>query len=81
MEANSANNIGQTTSGGGKFDSVILCDGDFPSHPNALAVLRNASYLCCCDGAGMRCMEDHGITPDAIVGDGDSLPTEFKQRH
>ena len=81
MEANSANNICPSTPVADGFDAVILCDGDFPSHTNALTVLRNAKYLCCCDGAGMRCMEDHGITPDAIVGDGDSLPTEFKQRH
>ncbi len=62
------------------FDAVILCDGDYPSHPIPLSILNKAKYLVCCDGAGMNHIL-HGGTPDAIVGDGDSLPTDFKKRY
>ena len=63
-----------------EFDTVILCNGEFPTHPKALEVLHNAKYLCCCDGAAEECLA-HGICPDAIVGDGDSLPKELKERY
>lgn len=62
------------------FDAVVLCNGDFPSHPTPLGVLRSAAFLCCCDGAAATCLE-HGFTPDAIVGDGDSLPPELRRQH
>lgn len=62
------------------FDAVILCDGDYPSHPIPLSILNKAKYLVCCDGAGMNHIL-HGGTPDAIVGDGDSLPADFKKRY
>ena len=63
-----------------KVDCVILGNGDFPTAPQPLEVLRTAAYLCCCDGAAMTCI-DHGMMPDAIVGDGDSLPEAFKQQY
>ena len=63
-----------------RFEAIILCDGDFPSHPTPLHLLRHALYLCCCDGAGQRCIEQ-GIMPQAIVGDGDSLSSEFKEKY
>lgn len=62
------------------FDAVILCDGDYPSHKIPVSVLQHAPYLCCCDGAGMKHIL-HGGTPHAIVGDGDSLPEDFKKRY
>ncbi len=62
------------------FDAVILCDGDYPSHTIPLSILQHADYLVCCDGAGMNHIL-HGGTPDAIVGDGDSLPEDFKRRY
>lgn len=62
------------------FDAVVLCDGDYPSHPVPLSILSRAQYLVCCDGAGMHHIL-HGGTPDAIVGDGDSLPGDFKRRY
>ena len=37
-----------------EFDAVILCDGDYPSHPIAQGILQQAKYLVCCDGAGMK---------------------------
>ena len=62
------------------FDAVVLCDGDYPSHAVALSILQHAKYLVCCDGAGMHYIL-HGVTPDAIVGDCDSLPDDFKRRY
>ncbi len=67
------------TGGGPAFDAVILCDGDFPTHPVPLGILRNARYVCCCDGASAALVA-HGITPDAIVGDGDSLTDDLRER-
>lgn len=63
-----------------KPDAVILGDGDFPVNELPLGILHNASYICCCDGAAVNLIE-RGIIPDAIVGDGDSLPEEFKERY
>lgn len=67
---------------------VILGAGDFPTSPEALAVLQNAEYLCCCDDAGkeyIERLENGALTncrfPNAIVGDGDSLPQEFKEKY
>lgn len=62
------------------FDAVIVCDGDFPTNATALAIIANAKYLCCCDGAAVSCLQ-RGIVPDAIVGDGDSLPEEWKKKY
>lgn len=62
------------------FGAVVLANGDFPTHPIPLAVLCEAEYLCCCDEAGMTAVE-HGLMPDAIVGDGDSLPKDFQERY
>lgn len=61
------------------FDAVIVCDGDFPKNAIPLSVLKNARYVCCCDGATAQCVA-HGITPQAIVGDGDSLTEDLKRR-
>ena len=63
-----------------QVEAVILGDGDFPVHPVATALLHNSAYLCCCDGAGRRCIE-HGLMPNAIVGDGDSLSPDFIRRY
>ena len=29
-----------------EFDTVILCNGEFPTHPKSLEILHNAKYLC-----------------------------------
>lgn len=53
-------------------ETVILADGEYPSEGIPAAILRNARYVVCCDGAADAYIR-HGGTPDAIVGDGDSL--------
>ncbi len=52
--------------------TVLLANGDFPRHPVPLTILRRAGSLICCDGAAANLPA--GIEPDAVVGDGDSLP-------
>lgn len=59
---------------------VILADGDFPTSPEPLEILNSATYICCCDGAAEKLIA-FGRIPDAIVGDGDSLPKEFKEKY
>lgn len=63
-----------------KPDCVIIGAGDFPKSDIPLSILRNAPYLCCCDGAAASLI-DKGVMPQAIVGDGDSLTEEFKHRY
>ena len=62
------------------FDAVILADGEFPTADIPLQILREAKFLCCCDGAAANAIAQ-GFMPDAIVGDGDSLTPEFKTRY
>jgi thiamine pyrophosphokinase len=52
--------------------TVILADGERPSHGVPLALLRSAARVFACDGA-WRTAVALGRTPDAVVGDGDSL--------
>jgi thiamine pyrophosphokinase len=59
--------------------TVILADGDYPSTKNPLDALHNAETIVCCDGAAAALIE-HGIIPDKIVGDMDSLSAELKER-
>ena len=61
-------------------EAVVLAGGDYPRHPVPLHLLDKAPYLCCCDGAAVELLE-HAITPQAIVGDGDSLPAFFREHY
>ena len=62
-------------------DAVILAAGDFPTHRVPLAVLSEAAEGCiiCCDGAADRLLAE-GIMPMAVVGDGDSISPEARER-
>lgn len=62
------------------FDAVILANGDFPTAETPLRLLREAPFLCCCDGAAEAALA-RGFQPDAIVGDGDSLSSTLKSRY
>lgn len=62
------------------YECVILGDGDYPTHPVSLGILQRAKFLCCCDGAGAKMIEK-GIVPDAIVGDGDSLSEDIREKY
>ena len=61
-------------------EAVVLAAGTFPTHPLALEYLRKAPFLVCCDGAAVGCIR-RGFRPDAIIGDGDSLPSSWKRKY
>jgi thiamine pyrophosphokinase len=61
------------------FDTVILAHGDFPTHPAALAALRSAACVVCCDGAIENLLQ-FGLEPSYIVGDLDSIAPALKRR-
>ena len=60
-------------------NTVILADGEFPTAPEALAVLKSAHRIICCDGAAENLLSA-GFEPAFIVGDLDSLSGELKTR-
>lgn len=60
--------------------TVILAAGLFPTTARALAFLHNADYIACCDGAANACV-DAGFEPDVIVGDGDSVREDVRERY
>lgn len=62
-----------------QFSSIILADGDYPTHPLPLALLSKSDYIVCCDGATDTFVDKGGV-PQAIVGDGDSLSQANKER-
>lgn len=59
---------------------ILLADGVFPSHPQALACLEKANSIVCCDGAAQKLL-DFGKEPDFIVGDFDSVPPLLQSRY
>jgi thiamine pyrophosphokinase len=59
--------------------TVIVADGSFPSHEIPLKYLRNATRIICCDGSTSQVV-DAGFTPEAIVGDMDSISEELAFR-
>lgn len=56
-------------------DCVILANGQFPVAELPLTLLRQAPYVCCCDGA-----IQHWPQADAVVGDGDSIPEACRSK-
>lgn len=60
-------------------EAVILANGEYPTHELPLALLREAKFVICCDGAANEYIA-RGHTPDVIIGDGDSLSPENKIR-
>ena len=79
-EVSSARHIPSFGGAWGGFHSVILAAGDFPTHVLPLRILRTADNLIVCDGA-LKNLLEYEIEPTAVVGDGDSLPEELKQRY
>lgn len=61
------------------FDAVILANGEYPSASTPLHILHSAPYVVCCDGGADRYIE-LGYTPDAIIGDVDSLSDQNRIR-
>ena len=59
---------------------VILANGEFPTHPLPLRILRVAKTIICCDGA-VNNLETIGKVPDFIIGDMDSIATDLKDKY
>lgn len=62
------------------FDAVIVAGGEFPTAPQPLEVLQSTPFVVCCDGAADRYIAT-GHIPDAIVGDGDSISAENREKY
>lgn len=60
--------------------AVILADGEFPRTKLAVDILRQVPVVVCCDGA-IRKLLAHGREPQAIVGDGDSIPAGIRRKY
>lgn len=60
--------------------TIILADGEFPTKPETLTYLTNASTIVCCDGA-IRHLEKLDITPTVIVGDLDTITPDEKNKY
>ena len=63
-----------------QFDAVVLAGGDYPTAEQPLAILHDAEYVACCDGAADRYISQ-GNTPNAIVGDGDSISIGNREKY
>ena len=61
------------------FDAVIVAGGEFPTAPQPFEILQSAPFVVCCDGAADRYIAT-GRVPDAIVGDGDSISAENREK-
>jgi thiamine pyrophosphokinase len=60
--------------------TVILANGETPSHLTPLAILKNAETIICCDGA-ISFLEQQNITPHIIIGDCDSITSAQKEKY
>lgn len=58
-----------------EVETVILANGEFPSDSISLSIFDKSKYLVCCDGA-INNLINTDRSPDAIVGDCDSLSQE-----
>ena len=60
--------------------TVILANGQFPTHPTPLAALHSAVRIVCCDGAADK-LAEAGLAPTWVVGDLDSLSEAARALH
>lgn len=60
--------------------TVIIANGEFPTHLNPISCIKCASYIICLDGA-LQASLNNNITPDIIIGDGDSISDTLKEQY
>ncbi len=60
--------------------TIIVANGEKPSVTQCIELIHSAETIVCCDGA-IRHLEELGIRPTVIVGDGDSLTAEQRNRY
>lgn len=63
-----------------KPQAVIIANGDYPTGSIPLNILSRAEYVVCCDGGANEYIR-RGFTPNAIVGDGDSLHPDYREQY
>lgn len=63
-----------------QLSAIIVANGKFPEHEMPLNALHEADVVICCDGATSKAL-NFGITPDAIVGDLDSISPELRLKY
>ena len=59
------------------ISAVILANGSYPQNNEIQHILETATYIVCCDGAADELIR-HSITPNLIIGDGDSISPKNK---
>lgn len=62
------------------MEAVILANGEYPIARQPLQVLKEATYVVCCDGGANEYIAQ-GHVPHLIIGDGDSLSEENRLRY
>lgn len=60
--------------------TIILANGEIPSHPKAIEALKNATHIVCCDGA-IKNLIQLGFSPTVIIGDLDSISEEMYTKY
>ena len=60
------------------ISTVIIANGQFPTHPIPLSCIERANYIICSDGAANDFIKNGG-NPNAIVGDCDSISKENRE--
>ena len=62
------------------FDAVIIGNGSFPKSARVRSLIDKIKIRVCCDGGANTFIEE-GYQPTLIVGDGDSLTPENKEKY
>lgn len=62
------------------FTTAVVANGETPASELSLRLLRKMKRVVCCDGALQKLLSVN-ITPDVVVGDGDSMDREELSRH
>ena len=63
-----------------EMEAVVLANGDYPTNPLPLKILAEAPYVVCCDGGADEYIR-RGHVPAVIIGDGDSLSKENREKY
>lgn len=62
------------------YDVVVCGAGEAPTSTIALQILKQSKHVVACDGA-LQMLLDLGIVPDAVIGDGDSIPLSLRETY
>ena len=63
-----------------EFDAVIIANGEYPTTDVPLQIISSAPFVACCDGGANEYIA-RGNTPDIIIGDGDSLSKDNREKY